>query len=93
MSNFTLKVEETSNDKSHLTTYSYSDKEKAINEAYKLFKHIFYLLNPYGNDPDCVDNNGKRLMFIKRNNDGKYYLKTNMNGCVEINIYISLPTN
>jgi len=45
-------------------------------------------LNPFGNDPDCVDENGERLMFVVKSKDGSYFLKTKMNGEIQIKIWV-----
>ena len=95
MSTYTLCAEETTKLESknrephkHLTTWSFTDKEKALDEAYQLFKSIFYRLNPYGNDPDCVDKDGERLMFVIKSSNGSYFLKTKMNGEIQIKIWV-----
>ena len=87
MSNYTLNLQQTNN--KHVTTWVFTDKEKAIDRAYQLFKSIFYRLNPCGNDPDCVDENGERLMFVIKNKNGFYYLRTKMNGIIEIKIWLN----
>jgi len=92
MSTYTLYAEESKDGEphKHLTTWSFIDKEKALDEAYQLFKYIFYRLNPCGNDPDCVDEDGERLMFVVKSSDGSYFLKTKMNGEIQIKIWVKI---
>lgn len=87
MTKYTLHLQEITNLESK-TTQTFENKEKALYEAYQLFKTIFYRLNPFGNDPDCVDENGERLMFVVKSKDGSYFLKTKMNGEIQIKIWV-----
>lgn len=64
------------------------NKDDAIHFSYQIAKKFFYLLNPYGNDPDFIDEDGERYQFLEKNTNGNYFMKTKMNGELIIKICV-----
>lgn len=93
MPNYNLILHENSNGYIENTISQFTDKDDAIHYAYLTAKKYFYLLNPYGNDPDFVDEDGERYQFLQKNKNGYYFMKTKMKGELIIKLHIEELNN